>query len=69
MNEQQEAAQVLIEHLSPTKVARFWAAWQLGGGDYLTIREQLFGGETVDTLFDKVQAYQEKRNSAVDKTL
>lgn len=63
MNEQQvvqEALQVLMDHLSPTKVARFWAAWQMGGGDYLTIREQLFGQETVSTLFAAVQNYQEK---------
>lgn len=54
----QEAAEVLLEHLSPAKVARFWAAWQVGGGNYLAIREQLFAGETVTTLFEKVQAYQ-----------
>lgn len=67
MNERQvlqEAAQVLLEHLSPAKVARFWAAWQIGEGDYLTLREQLFGGETVATLFDEVQAYQEKKDAA-----
>ena len=54
----QEAAEVLLEHLSPAKVARFWAAWQVGGGNYLAVREQLFAGETVTTLFEKVQAYQ-----------
>lgn len=54
----QEGAEVLLEHLSPAKVARFWAAWQVGGGNYLAIREQLFAGETVTTLFEKVQAYQ-----------
>lgn len=53
-----EAAEVLLEHLSPAKVARFWAAWQVGGGNYLAIREQLFAGETVTTLFEKVQTYQ-----------
>jgi hypothetical protein len=59
----QEAGGVLLEHLSPAKVARFWAAWQAGGGDYLAIREQLFAAETVETLFEKVQAYQEGRES------
>ena len=54
----QEAAGVLLKHLSPAKVARFWAAWQLGEGNYQSTREQLFAGETVATLFEKVQAYQ-----------
>ena len=48
-----EATEVLLEHLSPAKVARF-----CGWGNYLTLREQLFAGETVTTLFDKIQAYQ-----------
>lgn len=55
----QEAAEVLLEHLNPAKVARFWAAWQVGGGSYREIREQLFAEETVQTLFEKVRAYQE----------
>lgn len=54
----QEVAGVLLKHLSPAKVARFWAAWQVGGGNYLAIRERLFAEETVTTLFEKVQAYQ-----------
>jgi len=29
-----------------------------GWGDYLAIREELFAGETVATLYDKVLAYQ-----------
>lgn len=55
----QEAVEILLEHLSPAKVARFWAAWQAGGGDYLAIRQQLFAEETVETLCEKIQAYQE----------
>ncbi len=54
----QEAVQVLMEHLGPAKAARFWAAWQGGSGDYLSLREQLFQGETVATLFEKVRTYQ-----------
>jgi hypothetical protein len=29
----QEAAQVLIKHVSPAKATRFWASWQIGEGD------------------------------------
>jgi hypothetical protein len=56
----QEAAEVLLQHMAPAKVARFWAAWQVGGGNYLAIREQLFGGEAVTTLYEKVQVYQKE---------
>ena len=54
-----EAVDVLWEHLSPAKVVRLWAAWQIGEGDYLALRAQLFEGESVATLFEKVQAYQQ----------
>jgi hypothetical protein len=54
-----EATEVLLERLSPAKVVRFWATWQIGTGDYQDIREQVFAGETVQTLYEKVHAYQE----------
>ncbi|MBN1890652.1 MAG: hypothetical protein JW850_21840 [Thermoflexales bacterium] len=63
INEQQvlqEAASVLMDHMTLPKVVRFWAAWQVGQGNYLDLREELFGQETVETLFEQVQAYQEK---------
>ena len=53
-----EAVEVLLERLSPAKVARLIAAWQVGSGDYLAIREQLFAEETVTTLFEEIQEYQ-----------
>ncbi len=55
----QEAVEILLEHLSPAKVARFLAVWQAGGGDYLSMRKQLFAAETVETLCEKIQTYQE----------
>lgn len=56
-----EAAQVLIQHMSPSKAARFWASWQVGEGDYLTIREELFQKETVSTLYKQIKKFQEKQ--------
>lgn len=56
-----EAAQVLIQHMSPSKAARFWASWQVGEGDYLAIREQLFQKETVSSLYDQIKKFQEKQ--------
>jgi hypothetical protein len=54
----QEAAQVLMQHMSPAKATRFWASWQVGEGNYLEIRKQLFEKETVDSLYKQVEAFQ-----------
>lgn len=56
-----EAAQVLLTHMSPAKAARFWASWQVGEGDYLAIREQLFAKETVKSLYRKIEEFQKKK--------
>ncbi len=59
-----EATQVLMMHMSPAKATRFWAAWQVGEGDYLAIRDQLFQKETVTSLYEQVQNYQAKKNKS-----
>ena len=50
-----EAEEVLREHLGPAKTTRFWIAVGGGTGDYLQIKEKLFEGETVDTLYEEIQ--------------
>ncbi len=55
----QEAVQVLQAHMSPSKFARFWAAWQRGQGDFLTWRDETFAHTTVDQLYQEIVAYQE----------
>jgi hypothetical protein len=57
-----EAVQVLMQHMSPSKATRFWASWEIGEGDYLMIREQLFQNETVDSLYEQIKKFQEKEN-------
>ncbi|MCV3211950.1 hypothetical protein OGM63_00150 [Plectonema radiosum NIES-515] len=62
INEQQvlqEAMQVLMTHLEPSKVLKFWAACQLGDGDYLKLKEQMFEKETVASLYGKIKAFQD----------
>jgi hypothetical protein len=62
-NEQQilqEAMEVLMTHLEPSKVLRFWAACKLSEGDYLKLKEQLFANETVDSLYEKIKKYEER---------
>ena len=57
----QEAAQVLIQHMSPAKATRFWASWQVGEGDYLEIRKQLFAKETVASLYKQIEEFQKAK--------
>jgi hypothetical protein len=62
INEQQnlqEVIQVLLTHLEPSKVMKFWAACKLGEGDYLQLKEKLFAQDNVDSLYEKIQAYQD----------
>jgi hypothetical protein len=43
-----------------SKLLRFWAACQLGEGDYLSFRDREFAGETVDSLYDKIKAHADR---------
>lgn len=54
----EEAMQVLWQHLPPSKVALVISMWFAEGGDYLKTREELFAGETVETLASRIQAFQ-----------
>jgi hypothetical protein len=68
INEQknmQEVIQVLLTHLEPSKVLKFWAACNLGEGDYLQTKEKLFAEETVASLYTKIKEYQDGVNNQV----
>ncbi len=56
----QEAFQVLIEHLEISKVMRFLAICNRENGDYLQLKDKLFEGETVDTLYEKIKALEDE---------
>ena len=61
LNEQQiltEVMQVLMTHLEPSKVLRFWADCSKSESDYLKLKEQLFATETVASLYEKVEAFE-----------
>ncbi|HEY9866696.1 MAG TPA: hypothetical protein V6D21_21155 [Candidatus Obscuribacterales bacterium] len=58
-NDQQiieEVFNILIENLDPAKISRFWAICNLGSGEYSQLKDKLFAGETVDSLYEKIQA-------------
>ncbi len=57
----QEALQILYAHMTPLKVARFITACQLGEGDYLQTKDELFVDETVDSLCDKIKAFKQSK--------
>ncbi|WP_193197895.1 hypothetical protein [Nostoc sp. MG11] len=63
INEQenlQEVMQVLLTHLEPSKVMKFWATCKLGKGDYLQLKEKLFAEETVTSLYTKIKEFQDE---------
>ena len=52
----EEAIAILLEKMPASKVARLLATLQVGTGDYVRTRDQLFAGETVDRLFEEAEA-------------
>lgn len=52
----EEATAILLDKMSASKVARLLATLQVGTGDYVKTRDQLFAGETVDSLFEQAKA-------------
>lgn len=57
----EEALGVLLKHMEPAKVARFLAAWQSDGQDYLEVRDRLFAGATVEDLARRVRQFEAGR--------
>ena len=53
-----EAIQVLWQNMPVSKVALVISMWFSEGGDYLKVREDLFGEETVASLASKIQDFQ-----------
>ena len=56
-----EAIEVLLERLPASKVARVLSSWQIGQGDYLKLREELFAGETVESLYQAASTHRRKK--------
>lgn len=60
----QEGMQVLLSNMEPSAVARFWAACNIGRGDYLKLKDELFAQESVASLYSKIQECQESKREA-----
>lgn len=66
-NEQQilqEGLRILLVNMEPSKVSRFWAACNSGSGDYLKLKEELFGQESVSSLYAKVLEFQQSKSES-----
>ena len=52
----EEATTILLDKMPASKVARLLATLPVGTGDDGKTRDQLFAGETVDSLFNQANA-------------
>jgi len=50
--------------MEPSAVARFWAACNIGKGDYLKLKDQLFAQESVSSLYPKIVDFQASKRKA-----
>ena len=57
----QEGLQILLSNMEPSQVARFWAACNLGRGDYLKLKDELFAQESVASLYSNVLEFQKSK--------
>jgi hypothetical protein len=61
----QEGLQILLSNMEPSAVARFWAACNLGKGDYLKLKDELFDQESVASLYTKITKFQTSNQSPI----
>jgi hypothetical protein len=64
----QEVLMILTNHLKPTQLLRFIAAYNLGQGNYLQFKDQQFAQETVESLSQKIDAEQNSESINSTKT-
>ena len=60
-----EALEILEKYMAPSKLALLISMLPWDGGDSVAMREELFAGETVDSLVEKIQVYQKSNLSRV----
>jgi hypothetical protein len=57
----QSELQILFANMEPSEVARFWTACNAGSGDYLKLKDDFFGQESVNSLYADIVAFQESK--------
>lgn len=58
-----------MNHLTPSQIARFWAMWQAGHGDYLHWRDETFAGRTMEEPVAEIRAFEEMDTHATNPDL
>lgn len=61
----QEALKILSKQMEASKVVVLASMLSMDGGDYMSIRKQLFVGETVSTLAQKILNYQHQKEKRI----
>ena len=56
----QKGLQILLSNMEPSEVARFCVACNIGSGDYLKLKDELFAKESVESLYSKIVEFQLK---------
>lgn len=65
----QDALHILNQTMAPSQIVVLLSRWWSDGGDYLQQRDELFADETVDSLTEKIQAFEQDGDSAQKPTL
>jgi hypothetical protein len=60
----QEGLHILLANMDPSQVSRFWAACNVGSGDYLKLKDELFAQESVASLYAKIEAFQQSQRES-----
>ena len=60
----QEGVHILLCNMEPSTFARFWVACNLGKGDYLKLKDELFAQESVASSYSKILEFQASRREA-----
>jgi hypothetical protein len=60
----QEGLHILLSNMEPSTFARFWAACNIGKGDYLKLKDELFAQESVASLYSKILEFQASKREA-----
>lgn len=58
----QEGIHILLQNMEPSTFARFWIACNLGTGDYLKLKDELFAQESVASLSSKILEFQASKS-------
>ena len=58
----QDALRILNQTMAPSQVVILISRWWSDGNDYLNQRDELFASETVDSLVQKIRAFEQVAN-------